>query len=515
MAEPFGSRTKFGNYNFVSTVKNRNAGLTVVAGSEHVAQASTNPRQRELIQNLPKTLKVLESYLQRAPFLCVERTMGQNDEFAPRCTLYQSVHREEMVRLAHMVSQTLFSLDESKPGAHFQLVYIPEWQEKDRQILVFPESGITFVLGTDYYGEAKKGFLRMAMWEAKQRGMLGLHAGAKIIRARGKDGTLKTFGMLLFGLTATGKTTHTCHNHGLSGEGQGINILQDDVVFMKKDGAILGTEKGFYIKTDSLDPEFQPILYNAATRPDAIFENVLVDYLGEVDFKDEVLTGNGRCIIQRTDLGEHLAESVNLPPLEDLDGLIMAFITRRNTVVPLASKLTPLQAAGAFMLGESIETSGSDPRRAGESVREVGTNPFIVGDKAQEANIFLEIIQGLTERFPEKIHCYLLNTGGMGEIRDVEPDGTRILRRKVKRVEIPEMAAIIHAIATDTAEWVEDPWFGTLGPKKIPGMNIKKYDPLKFYDQSEIEKMVAQLRTERREYLEQFPTLDPAIKEMV
>jgi phosphoenolpyruvate carboxykinase (ATP) len=167
------------------------------------------------------------------------------------------------------------------------------------------------------------------------------------------------------------------------------------------------------------------------------------------------------------------------------------------------------------MLGESIETSGSDPRRAGESVREVGTNPFIVGDKAQEANIFLEIIQGLTERFPEKIHCYLLNTGGMGEIRDVEPDGTRILRRKVKRVEIPEMAAIIHAIATDTAEWVEDPWFGTLGPKKIPGMNIKKYDPLKFYDQSEIEKMVAHLRTERREYLEQFPTLDPAIKEMV
>jgi phosphoenolpyruvate carboxykinase (ATP) len=515
MAEPFGSRTKFGNYNFVSTVKNRSAGLTVVAGSEKVAQATINARQRELIQNLPKTLKAIEAYLHRAPFLCVERTMGQNDEFAPRCTLYQSVHREEMVRLAHMVSQTLFSLDESKPGAHFQLVYIPEWQEKDRQILVFPESGITFVLGTDYYGEAKKGFLRMAMWEAKQRGMLGLHAGAKIIRARGKDGTLKTFGMLLFGLTATGKTTHTCHNHGLSGEGQGINILQDDVVFMKKDGAILGTEKGFYIKTDSLDPEFQPILYNAATRPDAIFENVLVDYLGEVDFKDEVLTGNGRCIIQRTDLDEHLAESVNLPPLEDLDGLIMAFITRRNTVVPLASKLTPLQAAGAFMLGESIETSGSDPRRAGESVREVGTNPFIVGDKAQEANIFLEIIQGLTERFPEKIHCYLLNTGGMGEIRDVEPDGTRILRRKVKRVEIPEMAAIIHAIATDTAEWVEDPWFGTLGPKKIPGMNIKKYDPLKFYDQSEIEKMVAHLRTERREYLEQFPTLDPAIKEMV
>jgi phosphoenolpyruvate carboxykinase (ATP) len=515
MAEPFGSRTKFGNYNFVSTVKNRSAGLTIVAGPEKVAQRSITRRQAELIKNLPKTLKTLKTYLQRAPFLCVDQTMGQNDEFSPRCTLYQSVHREEMVRLAHMVSQTLFPFDGIKDGPHFQLVYIPEWQEKDRQIIVFPHKGITFVLGTDYYGEAKKGFLRMAMWEAKQRDMLGLHAGAKIIHTQGRDGKLKTFGMLLFGLTATGKTTHTCHNHGLIGDGQGIKILQDDVVFMKRDGAILGTEKGFYIKTDSLAPEQQPILYHAATRPDAIFENVLVDYLGDVDFKDEVLTGNGRCIIQRADLGEHMAESVNLPPLSELEGLIMAFITRRNTVVPLASKLTPIQAAAAFMLGESIETSGSDPRRAGESVREVGTNPFIVGDPASEGNIFLEIVQGLAEEYPDKVHCYLLNTGGIGEIRELEPDGTRVLRRKVKRVEIPEMATIIRGIATDTIEWEKDPWFDTLTPKTVPGMDIKKYDRTKFYDKSEIDKMVARLRTERQEHLERFPDLHPSIRRVV
>lgn len=515
MAEQFGSRTKFGNYNFVSTVKNRSAGLTVVIGSEEAAQDAITPRQRELIQNIPKTLRTLESYLERAPFLCVERTMGQNDEFSPRCTLYQSVHREEMVRLAHMVSQTLFPLDGKGAGPHFHLIYIPEWHEKDRQIIVFPEIGVTFVLGSDYYGEAKKGFLRMAMWEAKQRGMLGLHAGAKIIRARSRDGRLKTLGMLLFGLTATGKTTHTCHNHGLVGKGEGVKILQDDVVFMRRDGAIMGTEKGFYIKTDSLDPEFQPILYHAATRPDAIFENVLVDYLGEVDFKDEVLTGNGRCIIQRTDLGEHAAESINLPPIDELEGLIIAFITRRNTIVPLASKLTPLQAAAAFMLGESIETSGSDPRRAGESVREVGTNPFIVGDRAREGNIFLELLQGLAEAAPGKVQCYLLNTGGVGEIRDKAPDGTSILRRQVKRVAIPEMAALIRGIAMDTIEWEEDPWFGTHVPKKVRGMDIEKYDPAGMYGASEIEAMVTQLRRERREYLEGFPSLDPSIKKVV
>lgn len=511
MAENFGSRTKFGNYNFVSTVKNRSAGLTIVAGSDAVRQGSLSTRQRELLRSLPGTFKALEDYMNRSPFICVEGSMGDNDEFVPRCTMYQSVHREEMVRLAYMVSQTLMPRDERKPGPDFNLVYIPEWQEKDRQIIVLPEIGTTFVLGTDYYGEAKKGFLRMAMWQAKQQGMLGLHAGAKIIRARNKDGEFKQYGMLLFGLTATGKTTHTCHHHGLVGDGQGIHIVQDDVVMFKKDGSVLGAERGFYIKTDSLNPEVEPILYHAATRPDAIFENVLVDYLGEVDFQDEVLTGNGRCIIQRKDLGEYMAESVNLPRLDELDGLIVVFITRRNTIMPVASKLSPIQAAATFMLGESIETSGSDPTKEGESIREVGTNPFIVGDPAREGNIFFDILMGLGD----KVQCYLLNTGGVGEIRETGPDGSKILKRPVKRVTIPEMASIIRAIATNSIEWEENSYFKTLTPRKVSGLNIGKYDPKRFYSEPEMEKMLKDLRTERGEYISQFESLDPKIKEAV
>jgi phosphoenolpyruvate carboxykinase (ATP) len=512
MAEKFGSKTKFNNYNFVSTVKNRSAGLTIVAGSEKVQQRNVSPRQRELINNLPKTLKSLESYIKRSPFICVERTMGNNTEFSPHCTMYQSVHREEMVRLAYMVSQTLMPRDESRPGPHFNLIYIPEWHEKDRQMIALPEIGTTFILGSDYYGEAKKGFLRMAMWEAKQQGMLGLHAGAKIIRARSKtDGKMKQYGMLLFGLTATGKTTHSCHHHGLVGDGQGIRIVQDDVVVLKKDGSALGTEQGFYIKTDSLEPDIQPILYHAATQPDAIFENVLVDYRGSVDFKDEVLTANGRCIIQRADLGEYMAESVNMPGPSELDGLIVAFITRRNTVIPVASKLTPIQAAAAFMLGESIETSGSDPRRAGESVREVGTNPFIVGDPALEGNIFLDMIMGLGD----KVQCYLLNTGGVGEIRETAPDGTKVLKRPVKRIEIPEMAAIIRGIVTQGIEWEKDRHFGTMRPKQVPGMDIEKYNPENFYDVLQVEEMVKKLRDERKAYMEKFENLDPKIKKAI
>lgn len=511
MAERYGTKTKFGNYNFVSTVKNRSAGLTVYIGSSKVVQSRLNPRQMEIIKNLPRTIEEFTEYLKKAPFVCTERTMGDNPYFTPHCTLYVSTHRKEMVRLAHMINQTLFEPKKGK-GPKNYIIHIPEWQEKDRQILVFPEVGVTFILGTDYYGEDKKGFLRMAMWQAKQEGMLGLHAGAKILKARdAKSGRVKRYSMIIFGLTATGKTTHSCHNHGLTDDGEGVEIAQDDVVFLRNDCSALGTERGFYLKTEGVNPEIQPLIYNAVTKPEAIFENVVVDYQGEVYFGDETLTGNGRGIMQREDFGSYKAEEINLDPVSELDGMIIAFITRRNTVVPIASKLTLEHGAAAFMLGESIETSGSDPKRAGESVREVGTNPFIIGDYAQEGNRFYEFIK----RYPEKIQCYLLNTGGVGEIMEKDGEGNRIIRQKVLRVEIPEMAAIIRGIARGTVEWKKEPYFSTLVPKKMDGVDMSKFDLSRFYTPEQIDFYVKQLKKERVAWLERFPELNPEILKAV
>jgi phosphoenolpyruvate carboxykinase (ATP) len=507
MAEQYGTRTKFGNYNFVSSVKNRSAGLTVYVGSPEVMQPVLNPKQTEILKNLPGTMKELREYIDKAPFVSTKRTMGDNPHFTPNCTLYVSTQRKEMVRLAYMICQTLFEPGKGT-GPDEKIIYIPEWQEKDRQILVFPEIGVTFVLGTDYYGEAKKGFLRMAMWYAKQRGMLGLHAGAKIVKARDtRTGKIKKYSMLLFGLTATGKTTHTCHDHGLNGEGEGIEIAQDDVVFLRPDLSVLGTERGFYLKTEGVSLDIQPLIYGAVTKPDAIFENVMVDYLGNVYFSDETLTGNGRGIMQRDDFGSFKAKSVNLPPVSELDGIIVIFITRRNTVVPIASKLTFEQAAAAFMLGESIETSGSDPKRAGESVREVGMNPFIVGSETEEGNRLYEMIK----KYPDQTQCYLLNTGGVGELVEKNEDGTKTVKRKVLRVAIDEMAAIIRGIARGSIEWQPEPHFGTMVPKKVEGADMSKFDLSNFYSKEEIEKYVAELKRERVAWLEKFSELDPAI----
>ncbi|HUT73561.1 MAG TPA: phosphoenolpyruvate carboxykinase [Armatimonadota bacterium] len=505
-ALPFGQVTEFGNLNFTSNVRNRSAGLTVYLGSDRVLQRKLSPRQKEIRDAAPDALRKLHRYLDRTKLVCIERTMGNNDTFSPHCTMYVSVYSKSAVQIAHMWGETLFAYKPTAPGPDMSWICVPEWPEQDRQILVFPEEGVTYVLGSDYMGEAKKGFLRMAMWYAKQEGMLGVHAGAKMVQARQPDHKLHRYSMLLFGLSATGKTTHSCHDHGLSHDGETMDVVQDDVCFLREDGSALGTERGFYLKTEGLDPHGQPLLYNAAIQPDTIFENVMVDGDGNVDFQDETLTSNGRGVVQMANLAPHASDTINLPPAEETDGMLLFFITRRNTVLPMVARLTPEQTALAYILGESVESSAGDPRRAGESVRVVGTNPFVVGDEAAEANWIHEFLR----RHP-KVQGYLINTGGVGEIREKQPDGTTRIKREVMRIQIPESSALFRSAVRGSVKWRRESYLGMEVPEEIEGVDIRKFDPTSFYSQAEVDNYVNDLKRERREYLEQFPGLAPAI----
>jgi len=147
-------------------------------------------------------------------------------------------------------------------------------------------------------------------WKEKLKGNIGLHAGSKILRVKGKN-KIQDKGALFFGLSGTGKTTLTCHTHGLR-RPEGIVIKQDDVVILKKDGSCFGTENNFYIKTEGLTAKQQPLLYNATMHNTAILENICVNLNGDIDFLNnfygtrkishitEVLSldENGRYILQ-------------------------------------------------------------------------------------------------------------------------------------------------------------------------------------------------------------------------
>ena len=267
--------TEYGSPVYTTRVKNRSARNTyIVADGIAIGtmQQPIDPRRAQ------ETIRAVQEALAGMEMIQVDRRMGENEEATLRCRLLVP---REYARIAFMWHNMLFPSDSSHEP-DFVSVYVPDWPE--RLIFADMNQGYTYILGTDYPGEAKKSMLRQAMYWIKRRGGLGLHAGSKILRVLGPDGELRDVGFLLFGLSGTGKTTLTLHDHGLQEPERAI-IKQDDVVLMTREGCAYGTEDGFYIKTEGLEPS-QTVLWGAATHPTAAYENIAVAESGAVDFLD-------------------------------------------------------------------------------------------------------------------------------------------------------------------------------------------------------------------------------------
>jgi phosphoenolpyruvate carboxykinase (ATP) len=508
-----GTRTKFGSYGWRAAVSSRIAPRTVYLGSEGVRLPDPSDLQKGLIADAPEELHKVLHLIRTLPFVHLKRRMGENDTYNPACNLYVSVEDPKNYRIAYMWGSTMFKPDK-RPGPEFTMIHIPGEHVLKQQVLVLPEYNINIALGTDYMGEDKKGFLRQAMWSADKLGMLGLHSGTKTVTVRAVDGSLKTYGVFMFGLTATGKSTWSTHPLGLDYKsGEGTTVIQDDIVFLRKDGSALGTENGFFVKTD-VDRNLQEALYHALTHRTALFENVMIDSDGNVDFLDESLCANGRAVMQRSELkikvGGRLrainSKGVDLPSLDELDGMVFAFITRRNTIMPFAQELTPEQGVLAYLWGESTHSYASQPLKAGESVRIVGTDPFIVGSRGAKVNKFYNIVMELVEKYPDKVKFIQYNTGGVGEIIETyEEDGAKKKRqvRKVKRVPLDIMASIQKGDLMDTNTY-EMGMLGTRGIVKAEGKSLDEFDPRNYYSQDQIDKYLQGIVEGREKYTAQI-----------
>ncbi|MCS7312605.1 MAG: phosphoenolpyruvate carboxykinase, partial [Acidobacteria bacterium] len=350
-----------------------------------------------------------------------------------------------------------------------------DWPE--RRILVDPLRRVNYLMGTDYIGETKMSFLRLWMYLWKERGGLGFHAGSKVLRFRDVPRW-----QLFFGLSGTGKTTLANHTLGLP-PGR-VFLIQDDIVAWLPTGLCLGSEnRGLYVKTEGLTPESQPAIYQAATRPSAILENVWVGPDGRVDFSNYELTTNGRAVVL-------LEELPNAAPSIDAPRVDQVFFITRTPLVPALARLNHAQAAVAFMLGESVETSAGDPSRAGQAVRIVGTNPFIIGPPQDEGNAFWAMLEKASH-----VECYLVNTGSLGE---------GVQSRKVL---LAETVALLRAVAEGSVTWVYDRDLRLEVPASAPGVCVETLHPRAYYKPDEFRERLAQLRAERRAWLDRFPGL--------
>ena len=255
----------------------------------------------------------------------------------------------------------------------------------------------------------------------------------------------------------------------------------------------------------------------------ALYENVMIDSDGKPDFLDENLCANGRAVMRKDKLrikrGRRLvgidSKSINIPSLEELDGIAFAFITRRNTIMPFGQRLTAEQAVLAYLWGESSHSFASQPAKAGESVRIVGTDPFIIGSRAKKVNRFYDIIMDLMKKYPGKVEFYQYNTGGVGEIIEEYMDGPvkkKRMIRKVDRVPINLMAAIQRGDLRGTNKYQK----GILGTEEVvwcEGGDVSIQNPYKYYTQEQIDGYIEDLVEGRRKYTEEINSegLNPEI----
>jgi phosphoenolpyruvate carboxykinase (ATP) len=507
-------KTATGSPLWFSAVSSRMAAKTVYLGNgPEIVLPKATAQQLALVEKAPEQLHKVLQLMRSMPFVHARRQMGDNREFNPICNLYVCVADKKNYRLAYEWASTMGDVKSSRPGPEFVMIHIPQEHQLRLQILTIPEHDINIALGTDYTGECKKGFLRQGMFRADHRGMLGLHAGTKLVRARDRaTGKLKTYAVFMFGLTATGKSTWSCHQLGFDSDaGEGTWVAQDDIVFLRRDGSSYGTEQNYYVKTD-VDVRLQEAMYNALSDKSALLENVMINARGEIDFLDERLGENGRGVLDRRQLkvkrGRRMvsicADSINTPSLEELDGIVFAFITRRNTVMPFAQRLTPEQGVMAYLWGESTHSFATVPEKAGESVRIVGMDDFIIGAQGRKINAFYDIVMDLVARYPGKVHFFQYNTGGMGEIIEIDKaSGKKRLIRKVQRVPIDLMAALQRGDLRGTNDYQK----GRLGTEyvvKAEGADLAAWNPGNFYSEDQIEAYVADLVEGRRAFTEEI-----------
>jgi phosphoenolpyruvate carboxykinase (ATP) len=484
--------TIYGSARYVTRIRSRSAAFTDIVFGE---PSSEQHRWLTEVQEALGTLRLIQ----------LDRVMGRHPDFRLHCRFYVPI---EDARLAAMWGQSLFDAPPEmadRERADLTTVMVPKWRDKvmERRVLVDPTTYTTYVLGSDYMGEVKKSFLRMAMYWAKQHGGLGLHAGSKLLHVRDVHGELVERGAIFFGLSGTGKTTLTCHHHFLGGEGEGVAIRQDDVVMMQPDATCYGTEDNFYIKTEGLEQADQPLLYHAATSSRAMLENIWVDGAGQPDFLNYALGRNGRAIVFRREM-DYTDDSIDLPHAD-----IVVFITRREDIVPPIARLTAAQGVAFFMLGESIETSAGDPARAGQPVHSVGTNPFIIGSQAEEGNTFLRIL-----RANPATQAFLLNTGRVGLRGPDRQERTDAEGNKLgAKIQVLDSTELIKQIARGGIEFQEDPDWGYEVAVSVEGIPdyAQRLDPHRYYTEAEYRALTERLREDRRAWLARFDDLDPAI----
>ena len=476
-AMPECRRSEFGSANVQTRVLARSAGSTFVVDRESSGKTMTRA-------DYGAVAELQDEYLAANDVVVIDGWIGNDPELASRARL---IMEKRYANVAGMQQKLYFARDDGAEPA-VQVIYTPGLSAPgypdDRVIAVDLDAYVTRVIGSDYFGESKKGGLRMWNDIVYGKGGLALHAGLKVIPTAGGD---KVF--MIIGLSGTGKTTTTFTTQN------GSRPIQDDFVGLMPGGKALGTENGCFAKTFGLDASLEPSIHGAVVKPTTYLENVSQDGDGRVDFFNEHYTKNGRAVFEMSDLLAY-EDARNVGPVDYL-----LILNRNENLIPSVAKLTQEQAAAYFMLGETTGTAAGGAAEEGKFLRVPGTNPFFPLPHGLQGNRLLELLA------THPIETYLLNTGRVGGKDDDE---------RSKKVKIQHTSACVKGIAERSIEWQDDHDFRYRVAAMVPDFDDPELlRPRELYAREgrtdEYRALVDGLKNDRVAHLQQFTQLSEDI----
>jgi phosphoenolpyruvate carboxykinase (ATP) len=469
--------SQFGNTNTQTQVLSRSAGSTYVVGGPSSGKVMTR-------EEFDRIAQMQDSYLAGVDTVVIDGYIGNDPSLrsAARLTIEKANSN-----IAGMQQKLYFERsDGAEPQVH--VIYTPNLTAPgypdERCIAVDLENNVTRVLNSDYFGESKKGGLRMWNNIVYEKGGLALHAGLKVIPTSGGD---KVF--MIIGLSGTGKTTTTFTTQN------GSRPIQDDFVGLMPGGRAFGTENGCFAKTFGLDAGFEPSIHGAVCKATTYMENVYQDDAGKVDFFNENYTQNGRAVFEMSDLMA-FEDARNVGAVDYL-----LILNRNENLIPSVAKLDQTQAAAYFMLGETTGTSAGGASEAGKFLRIPGTNPFFPLPHGLQGNRMLDLLSS------HPIETFLLNTGRVGG-KDAD--------ERSKKVKIPHTSACVKGIAEQKITWDQDEDFGYFVAETVPDFDdVELLQPRRLYEREgrvgEYDQIVSDLKRDRVARLQEFPELSEDI----
>ena len=298
--------------------------------------------------------------------------------------------------------------------------------------------------GTQYAGEMKKSIFTALNYILPSKDVLPMHCSANI----GTKGDVAVF----FGLSGTGKTT-------LSVDPDRTLIGDDEHGWT--DTGVFNFEGGCYAKCIKLTKKREPLIWEAI-RFGSVIENVVVDPVTrEPDYNNDSVTENTRC-----------AYPLEYIPHIELSGMgghpraIIFLACDAFGVLPAVARLNPAQAMYHFMSGYTASLAGTETNLGKDPVPTFSTcfgAPFLPLPPQTYAEMLAERMK------KHKVHCYLLNTGWVGNPFGKAPR----IRLTVNRENVTQ---ILEGVL-DKAEFRKDPIFGFEVPKALPGVPPEVLDP--------------------------------------